>query len=321
MSQVPAIITIGNFDGVHLGHQSLIAAARDMARELGGRAVAISFNPHPAAVLRPGQEPPLLMTVEARRRAILEAGADEVILLTPAPEILSLSPDRFIDHLKGLHNLRGLVEGPDFRFGANRAGSVATLAELSRTKDFSLRIIEPLSAPLTDQLIAPVSSSLIRWLIGCGRVADAAICLGRAFSLEGLVIEGEKRGRTLGVPTANLRIDPQMMLPADGVYAGRADVDGRTHAAAISIGVKPTFSEAERTVEVHLLDFSGDLYGRRLQVQLLRWLRDQQRFPNLPSLKRQLEHDVGRAAHYQRLGTPAWMEPQWRSGRPLQQER
>lgn len=321
MSQVPAIITIGNFDGVHLGHQSLIGAARDMAREHGARAVAISFNPHPAAVLRPGQEPPLLMPIEARRRAIIQAGADEVILLAPAPAILSLTPDQFIDHLKERHNLRGLVEGPDFRFGANRAGSVATLAELSRTKDFSLRIIEPLAAALTDQLIAPISSSLIRWLIGCGRVADAAICLGRPFALGGLVIEGEKRGRTLGVPTANLRIDPELLLPADGVYTGRAEVNGQMHAAAISIGVKPTFKDAPRTVEVHLLDFSGDLYGDRLEVELMRWLRDQQRFPNLPSLKRQLEHDVGQAAYHNGLGTPAWMEADWHSGRPLQQER
>jgi riboflavin kinase/FMN adenylyltransferase len=174
-------------------------------------------------------------------------------------------------------------------------GTIDRLREWCVGTTVQLHVVEGVRVPLLDMQVVPVSSSLIRWLLLRGRVRDAAICLGRPYAVQGQVVEGYRRGRTIGVPTANLDAGDQL-LPGDGVYAGRCSVDGRTYAAAISIGVAPTFGESRRQVEAHLIDFSGDLYGRTIQVELIDWTRDQIRFKGVDALKAQLGRDIATAS-------------------------
>ncbi len=308
-----SVITIGNFDGVHLGHRAIVERARAHADRLkapgsaGGSAthgtdgssdvqvVALTFDPHPARILRPDAEPATLTPI-ARRVALLESlGVDRVVVLESTPDLLGQSPREFIEHIVDEHGAVAVVEGPDFRFGRDRAGDIDLLRTLSQSHGFDVEIVEPVETALNDQLLATVSSSLVRTLLTHGRVADAARCLGRPYDIEGVVTRGEQRGRTIGVPTANL--DPAALdgvaVPGNGVYAGRVTLpDGMTHAAAISVGPKPTFNGRQRVVEAHLLDCDADLYDRPIRVKFEKWLRDQQPFPGIDALKAQLARDI-----------------------------
>lgn len=294
-------LTIGNFDGVHIGHAALVAAAR---RAVGstGRVVALSFDPHPASVLRPGTAPPRLSTLERKRAWLIEAGADEVRLLTPARELLEQSPEAFIAALVDQFRPVAVVEGPDFRFGSRRAGGIEALRAFGRAMEFEAIVVEGVEATLADQSRVVVSSTLVRWLVAQGRVGDAARCLGRPFELGGEVVRGEQRGRTIGYPTANLD-HRDLLLPADGVYAGVGHLpDGSCRSAAISVGTKPMFSPIsglnERLCEVFIIDHDGalDEYGWPLRVTLDRWLREQMSFATLDGLLEQMRRDVARAA-------------------------
>ncbi len=293
-----SVVTIGNFDGVHLGHQALLARCRELTRGTARAAVAVTFEPSPAVILRPGSEPPRLMSPETKRTRLLRH-ADAVVTLEPTREMLAQSPEAFVRWLVDEHRIAAIVEGPDFHFGKNRAGTLDVLHDLGAKHGFAVHIIERTRIELADQSLAPVTSSLIRWLIGRGRVADAARCLGELFSLTGRVVRGEQQGRTLGIPTANL--DPAgyegFIIPADGVYAGVALIPGHPPlAAAISIGTKPTFGVKQLTVEAHLLDYHPEpfeaLYGQTITLAFHRWLRDQWAFPDLPSLRAQLDRDL-----------------------------
>ena len=289
------VITVGNFDGVHAGHQVIVARARAMAQALGAGVRVLTFHPHPAALLRPGTQPPMLMSLDQRKAALLRAGADDVQVIEPAPQLLALSPEAFVDELRRRHGMAGIVEGADFRFGSGRKGDVELLRTLGATLGFQAEVVPAQERPLCDQIIVKVSSSLVRWLVGKGRVADAAICLNRPYALVAKVVRGEQRGRQIGVPTANL--DPaevdQVLIPADGVYAGIATLtDGSAQAAAISVGVKPTFGRRQLTVEAHLPGFRGDLYGQQIELAFVRWLRDQMPFPSVDLLKAQLQRDI-----------------------------
>ena len=290
------VITIGNFDGVHRGHGRILARARQIADARGASVVAMAFDPHPATVLRPGTEPPRLLGRAQKISCLQEAGADSVVILTPTPQLLGQSPDQFVRDLVRTHRPVAFVEGPNFRFGHGRRGDVARLRELGKEHGFDMEVVEAVELALNDLLLVPVSSSLVRWLVALGRVADAARCLGRPYGLGGSVVHGDRRGRSLGVPTANLLAAPQEhVVPADGVYAGLVKVpEGTVHAAAISVGNRPTFPGTERLVESHVLDFTADLYGQRIEVRFCRWLRDQQPFPDAGSLKAQLSRDVAR---------------------------
>ncbi len=294
-----AVITVGNFDGVHAGHQTIVQRARKMADARSAKVVALTFEPHPAALLRPDRQPPSLMTLEARKRALRAAGADEVEVLEPTRDLLALSPEDFVSHLRESHHMVGIVEGHDFRFGKARAGDTDMLSELGKSQGFAVDIVPPIEKPLTDQIVVTVSSSIVRWLVGRGRVADAACCLNRPYALEADVAHGEQRGRQIGVPTANLdaqQID-RVLIPADGVYAGLATLpDGSVKPAAISVGVKPTFGRRQLTVEAHLLGHHGDLYGRRIELSFTRWLRDQMPFRSIDLLKAQLQRDIAEVA-------------------------
>jgi riboflavin kinase/FMN adenylyltransferase len=255
------------------------------------RIAVVTFEPHPLTVLRPAAAPPRLSPLALKRSLLESAGVDDLIILPPGRQVLDLTAEQFWDILRDETRPAHLIEGPDFSFGKDRAGTITRLREWSVGTPVQLHVIDPVRVPLLDLQAVPVSSSLIRWLIRHGRVRDAAICLGRPYALQGHVVEGYRRGRTIGVPTANLDTLDQL-LPADGVYAGRCEIDDRRYAAAVSIGIAPTFGGSRRQVEAHLIGFDGDLYGRTIQLELIDWTRDQMRFQGVDALKAQLGRDI-----------------------------
>lgn len=294
LRQLPAgaVLSIGNFDGMHIGHQRLLARARELKAEKNAAGVGVvTFEPHPLTVLRPEAAPPRLTPPADKRRLLEAAGVDVLVVLPPSHEVLDLTAEQFWQILRDQVRPSDLVEGGSFNFGKGRGGTIDTLRNWCAQSQIRLHVIDAVKMPLLDLQVVPVSSSVIRWLLANGRVRDAAICLGRAYELEGTVVEGARRGRELGVPTANLKCDEQL-IPADGIYAGRCDIDGRSWPAAISIGTNPTFGQNPRTVEAHLIGFEGDLYGRTLRVELIDWLREQWVFSNPEDLKARMGQDI-----------------------------
>lgn len=284
------VVSIGNFDGVHRGHQSMLALLKSRADRIGAPAVVFTFDPHPIALLRPGQVPPPLSTTARKLDLLDQCGVDSALVYPTDAALLALSPREFFDRiLVERLEARGLVEGPNFYFGHDRAGTVETLAEFCTASRLSLDIVPP----VTDNGQV-VSSSAIRRLILDGQVASANRMLGRAYQVRGRVVPGAQRGRTIGFATANLE-QVRTVLPGDGVYAGRACVEGTWHAAGINLGPNPTFAEQARKLEVHLIDFEGDLYGRDLDVEFLDRLRDTRPFESLEALKQQLQRDIAAA--------------------------
>ncbi|MDX2115420.1 MAG: bifunctional riboflavin kinase/FMN adenylyltransferase [Planctomycetota bacterium] len=298
------VITIGTFDGVHRGHQALLAEARRLAGSVegGGRVVALAFHPNPIATLAPQHAPPTLTEFDRREQLLRAAGADRVVRLEPSPALLGLSADAFIERVVSEHAPRAIVEGADFRFGKGRAGDNHLLRELGRARGFDVSVLDPVTVELTDQSLVTASSTMTRWLVQHGRVRDAARLLGRPHELSGVVVRGDRLGRTIGFPTANLRT--AVLLPADGVYAGRAHLpDGRGFPAAIHVGPRATFDAPARTVEAYLLDWRGPLedgwsgaeeYGWSLRLTLTSWLRDQAKFDGVGLLVEQIRRDVER---------------------------
>lgn len=298
LRQLPpgGVLSVGNFDGLHRGHAEILARARALRDASPGMKTAVvTFEPHPLTVLRPQAAPPRLASPALKRALIERAGVDQLVVLAPQPEVLDLSAEAFWQILRDDVRPAHLVEGESFNFGKGRGGNIQRLREWSTGTGVTLHVVSPVAAPLLDMQLAPVSSSLIRWLIARGRVRDAGICLGRAYALEGEVVRGHQRGRTIGVPTANLDCLDQL-IPADGVYAGRCDVDGTTYPVALSIGTMPTFGDNRRQVEAHLLGFSGDLYGQHLRVEITDWVRDQLKFAGVESLKAQMARDIAYCA-------------------------
>lgn len=313
-------VTVGTFDGVHRGHAALVARARDVVgpASRGGRVVAMVFDPHPLERLRPDKAPARLSTFEQRRAWLTAAGADEVERLEPTDELLSHSPEEFVRWVVERHGARAWVEGPDFRFGKGRAGDVALLGRLGNDLGFETHVIEPVEAALSDHTIVTASSTMARWLLRHGRARDAAAVLGRPHTLVGEVVRGDRRGRTIGFPTAN--IATRCMLPLDGVYAGVARVgphgDGREFAAAVSVGVRPMFDERP-TVEAHLLDAPREggggpalaglaEYGWAIELELVTWIREQWKFESLGALTAQIARDC---EHARRIYEDARTEP------------
>lgn len=309
----PSVLTIGHFDGVHRGHQAILARCRAIAEAQHARVVALPFDPHPARTLKPGAEPPRLSSLHEKVDRLKAAGADEVHVLEPTKQTLGQPPAQFVERLVREHNPVAIVEGADFRFGKGRQGDMHTLAELGRQHGFEAVTEPAIELALTDMLITPVSSTIVRWLVGRGRVRDAALCLGEPYTLTGEVATGEQRGRQIGVPTVNLDADAyaHRLVPADGVYAGYVTLEtGEWHPAGISVGVKPTFGQNQLCVEACLLDFSDDLYGTSVSFHFARWLRDQYPYPNLDSLKAQMHRDLEHTRQWHEAGlleTPAPM--------------
>jgi riboflavin kinase/FMN adenylyltransferase len=271
----------------------LIEAARDAVGD-GGRVVVLSFDPHPRSVLQPSHALERLTTFATRRALLCEHGADEVVGLDPSNGLLGLTPEAFLKTVVDEHHPSFIVEGPDFRFGRDRAGTVQTLRDHEATGGFQTRVIDPVEAVLSDCAIVEVSSSLTRWMLNRGRVRDASLLLGRPYAVGGTVRSGARKGRSIGVPTANLDTG-DVLLPADGVYAGRARLyGGREFVAAISVGTKPTFGDHPRVCEAHLLDFDGpvDHYEWAMELSFVEWLRDQVAFSGVEALRAQLRRDI-----------------------------
>jgi riboflavin kinase/FMN adenylyltransferase len=226
-----------------------------------------------------------------KRELLEQQGVDDLVELAPEPAVLNLTAEQFWAVLRDEVRPHSLVEGSEFNFGKGRGGNIDRLREWSATSEIALDEVGEVEASLLDLRVAPVSSTVVRWLIAYGRVRDAAICLGRPYSLRGEVVRGYQRGGEIGFPTANLQCDAQL-VPDDAVYAGRATIDGTTYPAAVSIGTMPTFGENRRQVEAHLVNFNGDLYGRVISVELLDWLREQRKFASIDLLKKQIAKDV-----------------------------
>lgn len=289
-------LSIGNFDGVHAGHRALIALARQVAGD-SGKVVAVTFEPLPAARLRPEAAPARLSTPEGRRRLLREAGADEVLELDPTPELLGQSPEDFLALLRSQAAFGAIVEGEDFRFGRGRTGDVALLRAIGEREGFRTLVMPAIEIELGDLTVARAASSLIRWMLGQGRVEDAARLLGRPYAIAGVTAPGDRRGRTLGFPTANLADGSWggTLLPADGVYAGVATLpDNRDVIAAISIGTKSTFGGSRRTCEAHVPGESLplDWYGWPIGLSFTRWIRGQMRFAGAGAIAAQIARDL-----------------------------
>ncbi|MDG2221335.1 MAG: riboflavin biosynthesis protein RibF [Rubripirellula sp.] len=282
------VITIGNFDGVHRGHATLLHEVRTLADQLGGPAVAVILDPHPVSILRPEAAPQRLSWIERRAEKMDSLGIDCLVVCETTREFLRMTADQFFDSLV-VERLaaKAMVEGPNFFFGRDRGGDVRRLGALCQEQDLRLRIVD--ATQTEGQMI---SSTRIRGLLIEGRVEEAADLLEGPHRIRGTVVQGDQRGRSIGFPTANLdQID--VVVPAAGVYGGVATAAGQTHYAAIHIGPNLTFEPSGSSkVEIHLLDFEGDLYGDELQVDFMFKLRDIARFDSAEVLVRQLRQDV-----------------------------
>jgi riboflavin kinase/FMN adenylyltransferase len=287
-----SVLSVGNFDGVHRGHRRLLELANDLRGPAG--VAIVTFEPHPLTVLRPQLAPPRLTPLPLKQSLLQPLGVDHLVILPPTPDVLNLTAEAFWQILRDDVRPRHMIEGESFNFGKGRGGSIDRLREWSAGSDVQLHVIEAVRVPLLDLQVVAVNSSLIRWLLMHGRARDAAICLGQSYILEGTVIQGHQRGRTIGVPTANLDCCDQL-VPAEGVYVGRCVVNGKTHAAAVSIGTMPTFGENQLQIEVHIIDFDGDLYGQTLRVELVDWVREQWRFADIEALKQRMAGDIERS--------------------------
>jgi riboflavin kinase / FMN adenylyltransferase len=283
-------VTIGNFDGVHLGHAALLSNLKDAAKGVKGPAVALTFQPHPVCLLHPELCPPALTTVKDRTERLHAGGADHVLTLQIDRDMLHLSAGDFFERMIRANLApRILVEGVNFGFGRNREGNIETLAGLCRQAGIGFKSVPPL---LVDG--KAVSSSRVRNALLKGAVADAAHLLGRPYRLRGHVGTGQRRGQTIGFPTANLE-RMETLVPGNGVYAVRVEHHGAFWPAACNLGPNPTFGENERKVEVHLIGFQGDLYGENLAIDFLERLRDTRPFAGAAELAAQLRQDVERA--------------------------
>jgi riboflavin kinase/FMN adenylyltransferase len=285
-------VAIGVFDGLHLGHRAILDAALSRARRAGGRCVVMSFDPHPDVVLARGDfriAPPLTPLGEKRRR-LAALGVDVFDVLPFTRELASLEPEAFADrHLVAPHAPFALVVGEGFALGRGRSGTVERLRSIGEGRGFEVEAV-----PLVMVDGAPVSSTRIRADLAVGRVAEAARLLGRRYTIAGTVVTGDRRGREPGYPTANLRLHEERVVPADGIYAvlARLGGDDAPLPAAMSIGMRPTFDGALRTLEVHLLDWSGDLVGRSLEVEFVAWVRPELRFESAEALIAAMDRDV-----------------------------
>jgi riboflavin kinase/FMN adenylyltransferase len=281
------VAALGNFDGMHRGHQALLAQVGKRARALGGTPVAVIFEPHPAQVLRPEKAPALLMTLDQKLAALESAGVGGVAIVRFNHEVSRWEPEVFVENvlLKWLKVAEVWV-GENFLFGRDRTGTFTLLRALGQDRGFRTEKIDPV---MYKDFVA--SSSRVRRLIAEGRVDEAASCLGHPYVIAGTVVRGDGRGRQLGVPTANLATENQL-LPAHGIYATRAEVNGRWHPAVTSVGVRPTIGDNKLTVETFLLEGSHDLYGTRMQLAFVQWLRDERKFEDLAALKAQMLRDV-----------------------------
>ena len=294
-NSTPSVVAVGVFDGVHLGHQELLNRVVARASQQDQLATVLTFEPHPAFLLRPQDVPPLLTTLDEKLKLFEQHGIEQVVVLDFNERVASVTPDEFIGQfLVDSLQVSGVVVGEDFHFGSQRQGSVATLRQAGEHHDFAVDAVGLLSLPSAK---AHISSTAIRTALEEGQVAEAASMLGRLYAIEGEVVVGDKRGRTIGFPTANIPMSLLRACPRDGVYAGWfTDADQDCRPCAINIGRRPTFYQnAEHsTLEAHLLNFDGDLYGQQVKVEFAEFMRLEQRFDGIDELKSQLVKDIAK---------------------------
>lgn len=291
------VVTVGNFDGLHVGHREILRIVTERARDRDGEAAVYTFEPHPRKVLRPHDPPKLLTTLEQKLELIEQAGVDVTIVEPFDRGFAGQSAVEFVrDVLWARLRPEEVYVGYDFRFGHDREGSMGTLTEMGPHLGFAVTIVPEVTVGGRD-----VNSTRIRELLATGQVEEARLLLDRPYAVRGLVVEGDRRGRTLGFPTVNLAPENEV-LPAVGVYAGHVQVLGRTEAedmpAVINVGRRPTVKPNDPVVvEAHVIDWAGDLYGERVEVQFLHRLRDERRFPDVEALRHQIarDRDIARA--------------------------
>lgn len=287
----PVVLTLGNFDGVHRGHEAIIGRAVAEARSRGATAAVLTFHPHPVAVLAPERASPRIQSLHGRLERFRLLGVDLAVVRRFTPAFAAIGAEAFVtDFLLPRLGVVHVVVGHNVSFGRRREGTVETLRTLGARHGFGVEDVGPVTAGG-----AEVSSTALRRVLAAGDVAQAAELLGRWHVLRGRVVDGDRRGRTIGFPTANLHLKPGILLPPDGVYAVRARIDGAPRPAVMNVGVRPTFGGLRRTLEVHVLDFDGDLYGRWLPVELIARLRGEQRFAGIDALRAQIAADVTQA--------------------------
>jgi riboflavin kinase/FMN adenylyltransferase len=294
MVEPPSVVTPGNHDGVHLGHRALIDAAKRTAEEHGWRTLGMFFDPHPTAVLAPERAPVLITSIERRVEIMKGAGCDDVVVLPFDNEFAQMSPDRFVQKvLLETCQAKGIVVGPDFHFGHKRSGNIDTLRDWGENEGFTVELVQPVM--YEEEAVS--STRIRRVLRQDGDVETAAWMMTRLHEVSGEVVAGDQRGREIGFPTANLDVEP-LLLPKDGVYAVVARVLGQPGAPLLqgvaNLGNRPTF-EAGRSVEVHLLDFDGDLYGKRMRIGFAARIRGETKFDGLKALREQIDRDCDEA--------------------------
>jgi riboflavin kinase/FMN adenylyltransferase len=285
------VLTLGNFDGVHLGHQAIVRETVTRARRSGGQSVVLTFEPHPLAVLAPERAPAIVQPLHDRLAMLAESGVDVAVLQRFTPRFAALSPEAFVrDFLLGHLEVLQVVVGSNVNFGRARAGSAETLRALGARLGFAVEVVGPVTAGGEQ-----VSSTRLRAALGRGDMGAARRLLGRPYGFRGRVVSGDRRGRMLGFPTANLHPRPRLLLPPDGVYAAGVDTPEGRRAGVLNIGVRPTFGGRRRTIEVHLLDFAGDLYRRWLIVHVIERLRGEAAFAGPEALREAIAADVAHA--------------------------
>ena len=285
-----AVATVGTFDGVHLGHWQVLQEIRRRAHASGRRSVLVTFDPHPLRVVRPDDAPPLLTTPLEKKEILAESGLDFAVFVRFTEALSRYEPERFVEEiLLGRLGVDELVIGYDHGFGRDRSGDAETIRAMGRRLGFAVDVVAPVEASG-----GTISSSRIRRALLAARVGEANACLGRAYSVLGVVVRGEGRGKGLGFPTANLQIgDRDKLVPPPGVYAVRGRLrNGETHPGALHIGPRPTFQGSPSSVELHLIDFDADLYGEEIRVEFIQHLRDVRPFSSVEALVTQLRQDV-----------------------------
>lgn len=286
------VATVGTFDGVHLGHWSVLSEIRRRASETGRRSVLVTFNPHPLRIVRPDQAPPLLTTPVEKKEILAESGLDYAVFLSFTEALSRYEPRRFVEEiLLARLGVEELVIGYDHGFGRDRSGDPETLRRIGAELGFSVDVVAPVQAGE-----GAVSSSRVRRAVGAGHMAEARACLGRPYSVRGVVVRGEGRGRGLGFPTANLSVpETDKLLPPEGIYAVRAVLRAGTHLGALHLGPRPTFQGSPPTVELHVLDFDRNIYGEEVRVDFVERLREVRPFSSVEALIEQMREDVDAA--------------------------
>lgn len=286
----PCVVTLGNFDGVHLGHRALFRRLLSRARELQCKSAVYTFDPHPLKFLRP-ESAPLLLNTSAEKRRLIEASHVDLLIEAPfTKELAGLTPEQFVEDIliDGLQ-VRGLVIGYDYAFGKNRRGDATFLKDYCSAQGIVVDVLKPIGDDGQ-----PYSSTRIRQLLSAGKVAEVVALLGRHYNLEGQVVSGQQRGRKIGFPTANLSTEKEQ-LPAPGVYAIKVRHNLQEYGGVVNLGQRPTFDNGKSTIEVHLLDFSGDLYGQNIRIYFVERLRGEKKFSGPEELTEAIHADVVRA--------------------------